>query len=60
LTLPLRLKIRMDTGFSAFFGCQLLRFETGAAAFDRLNRTIAEASGVRKRNLVELDAFALR
>jgi hypothetical protein len=37
----------------------VLRFETGAARLDWLNRIIAIASGVRTRNLVELDAFEL-
>ena len=37
----------------------VLRFETGAAAFDWINKTIAVASGVRTRNLVELEAFEL-
>ena len=37
----------------------VLRFETGAASMDWLNRTIALASGVRTRNLVELEAFEL-
>lgn len=37
----------------------VLRFETGSAALDWLNRTIAVASGVRTQNLVELEAFEL-
>jgi len=37
----------------------VLRFETGSASLDWLNRTIAVASGVRTRNLVELEAFEL-
>ncbi len=37
----------------------VLRFETGADPIAWLNRIIAIASGVRTRNLVELDAFEL-
>jgi hypothetical protein len=37
----------------------VLRFETGAASLAWLNRIIAVARGVRKRNLVELEAFEL-
>ena len=37
----------------------VLRFETGSATLDWLNRTIAVASGVRTRNRVELEAFEL-
>lgn len=37
----------------------VLRFETGAAPLDWLNRIIAVASGVRTQNLVELEAFEL-
>lgn len=37
----------------------VLRFETGAAPLDWLNRIIAVASGIRTRNLVELEAFEL-
>jgi hypothetical protein len=37
----------------------VLRFETGSVSLDWLNRAIALASGVRTRNLVELEAFEL-
>jgi len=37
----------------------VLRFETGSVPLDWLNRTIAVAGGVRRRNLVELEAFEL-
>lgn len=37
----------------------VLRFESGSPDLDWLNRTIAVASGVRRRNLVELEAFEL-
>ena len=40
-----------------YFFRTVLRFETGAGSLDWLNRTIAVASGVRTRNLVELNAF---
>jgi hypothetical protein len=38
----------------------VLRFETGADSLAWLNKLIAIGSGVRTRNLVELDAFELR
>ncbi|OFZ88741.1 MAG: hypothetical protein A2V78_03485 [Betaproteobacteria bacterium RBG_16_64_18] len=38
----------------------VLRFEAGAASLAWLNTIIAVASGVRTRNLVELEAFELR
>ena len=37
----------------------VLRFETGSDALDWLNNIIAIASGVRTRNLVELEAFEI-
>ena len=44
---------------SAYYFRTVLRFETGAAELDWLNRVIAVASGARRARAVELDAYEL-
>jgi len=48
-----------DVDANAYYFRTVLRFETGAAALEWMNRLIGVAAGIRTANAVELEAYEL-